>query len=98
MAYDMSFMSNSTTLVEGLTSVNALSNYMLSSMFLIILWIMIALYSEYTMVKSVILSSFITLIIASFLSFMQFVPWNTALIPFVMMCIGISLYFWGDEK
>ena len=97
MSYNLSFMDTSNTLSDVVEGVNVAGGGFLVFAFLLLVWLVIMNMAEYSMSKSLILSSFVTAVISILFSWLQWISWGTTMIPFVAMMFGIGLYFFTDK-
>jgi hypothetical protein len=97
MAYNLTFMDESNTLYDVVKGVNLASEYFYVIGFLIVLWVMIANQLEYSLSKSLMVSSFITSLVAVLFSFAELISWNVVSVPLGLFMLSLILYFFVLE-
>jgi len=98
MSYNLTFMETSNTLPEIVEGINGASGGFFVTCFIVLVWLVLMNMAEYSLAKSLILSSFITAVISIMFSWLGWMSWNLAMIPFVFMMLGIGLYFYQDRQ
>lgn len=94
--YNLTFLDNSTGIVDLAIGVNNGSNNWLFSLLLLIIWIMIIMVFSNQNIKHVILgSSFVVSLLAGLFFGIGLVPAWIITFPVIMMLLGIILVVWN---
>ena len=97
MVYNISFMDTSNTLIDVTEGVNTSSGGFFVSAFLVVLFMVMLNMSEYDIVKSLMLSSFITSVVTVLFSFAELIDFNWVQLPVAVLVASIVIYFFQER-
>lgn len=92
MAYNITWMESSNTLVDIFQGVNTASNGLVGGMILLLTFmISFAAFKNYDTVADLVISSFITTIIGGLLWFIGFISFEFAVIPLILFVVSLII-------
>lgn len=94
MSYNLSFMDNSTNILHLAQGVNTASDGWYAVLFLFVLWIgLYATFKKEDTVTELVISSFVTAVVAILFFLIGLLTWQIALIPIVAFFLSSIYYF-----